>query len=196
MSPHGSATSDPSLDQEWVQRIRGGEGEAFASLFHRFYNALCTYAEGIVGSADAAEEIVEDLFVWIWEERDGWQVRRSLRSYLFAAVRNRSLGFMRDQVTRERIRRGMGAGDPIPGMGTVVPPTDAALDARELDALVGRALSGLPPRAREAFLLSRRHGLPHVDIAAMMGISVSTVEKHVIRATRLLRDHLLEELRK
>lgn len=195
MSTYGSATSDPGIDQEWVQRIRGGEGEAFASLFHRFYNALCTYAEGIVGSADAAEEIVEDLFVWIWEERNSWQVHRNLRSYLFAAVRNRSLGFLRDRDNRQRLQRGMGDGDPIPGMGEAVPPTDAGLDTRELQALVDRALAELPPRPREAFLLSRRHGLSHMDIAGMMGISVSTVEKHVVRATRLLRDHLLERIR-
>lgn len=136
-----SADADTAVEATWPGRIRGGDATAFETMVRRYTVRLRVYAERHVHAPTLAEEIVEDVFVDIWERRASWEVRTSLRRYLYGAVR-------KDAIDR------------------------------------------LPDRSREAFVLARRHELSHAEIAEVMGISISTVEKHIGRAMRELRKTL------
>lgn len=175
--------------QEVVARIRAGDHAAFEVLFRRHYRGLCRFAAGHVGSMTQAEEIVQTIFFRIWQRHREWAPRGSLRAYLYRAARNEAIKHLQ----RDRIRQGL-----------AVPVTDALMAARttadgealqqELARAATHALAELPERRRLVFLLSRDHGLTYNEIAAVLEISVKTVETHMGRALAHLRERLEEFL--
>lgn len=177
-------------EQQQIAGIRTGEVAPFAEVFTTYHERLCFYAEAYVGSPDAAKEIVSDIFLWIWEHRAQWRVNGSLASYLYGAVRHRAMDRLKHERRASRAHAAALALDYSPGMAEPPASPEEELHARELALLVEQTISRLPERAREAFLLQRQHGLSYAEIAEVMGISISTVEKHMIRAIQALREAL------
>ena len=158
----------------------------FETIFRTYYDALVALAVWYVGSVESAEEIVDDVFLSLWAQRERWVVHDSVRAYLFGATRNRALNAVRDRRTRARLLRDAGA----EVVGRVGSETDAAVRARDLGSAIERALAELPPRARTVLTLHRQAGLSFAEIADLLGISSRTVETHLARAIRTLRRSL------
>lgn len=177
-----------AAEREWVDGVRTGDPAAFAAIFNAYYNRLCMYAESYVHARDAAEEIVQELFVAIWARHAEWKIHASVRQYLYTSVRNRSLQYLRDFGIHDRAHEVAARSARSPGMAEPAASAEDRLYADELVRIVDHAIARLPARTREAFVLFRKHGLTHAEISATMSISVSTVEKHVGKATRVLRD--------
>jgi len=177
-------------DRDALARLARGEAGAFAVLFRRYYDALCAFAEGLVESADDAEEVVAEVFVRIWETRERLDVRVSLKSYLYAATRNVALNHLRRMGAEERTLGRASLQGKLPGV--LNPAHDGASDihARELEKAIDEAIANLPPRRREIFLLHRLHGLTYAQIAAALDITPKTVENHLGLALKDLRNRL------
>jgi RNA polymerase sigma-70 factor (ECF subfamily) len=186
-SQNRASASDPNAEARWPARIREGEVAALEALYHTYNTRLCRYAEGYVHARDVAEEIVEDLFVRIWERRAEWEVRTSLRRYLYGAVRKAALQQLRDRGIRDEIHHRIGLTGRSPAMGEAAPTPEDELEVRELELILTKVIHRLPERSREAFLLARQHDLSYAEIAEIMEISISTVEKHVARAAGELK---------
>jgi RNA polymerase sigma-70 factor (ECF subfamily) len=182
--------SDASGDRARVSAIRGGDLEAFEFLFRAHYATLVAFAETFVDSRDVAEDLVEDLFVRLWERRTDWHVEGQLTAYLRKAVRNAALNHLDRGRRVVRLHERAAAAGAAPGIGARPRPPDRRLDEAALEKAVAIALENLPERAREAFVLHRFHGKRQAEIAATMGISRRTVENHIARAVRLLREAL------
>jgi len=179
-----------SDDRMLLAQMRAGEGDAFAALFSRYYDALCAFATGYTASRAEAEEVVEDVFVRLWELREQLEVRESFKSYLYTATRNRALNRVRDERAEGR-RLDEARFDSVPlGMGQPTPSLDEEVEAGEFARAVARAVEQLPPRARQVFLLHRQHGLTYAEIAAALEISPKTVENLLGRALKHLRVRL------
>jgi RNA polymerase sigma-70 factor (family 1) len=157
-------------------------------MFKVYYDPLCRYVARYVGSRDVAEDVVEDVFVWIWQERERWEVRGPLHPYLFAAARCRAINHLRHDAVRDRAAPRLSL-DPTYFADPA--PADAVAEAEELRHRVDRTLAALPPRMREAFVLSRDEGLSYDEVAFRMGISVKTVGVHISRALAALRKAIL-----
>lgn len=185
----GAAHGDPP-DAELAARIRGGDAVAYETLFHRYFRPLHSFAFSYVRSADIAEDLTADVFVRIWEGRERLRVAGSLRSYLYAAVRNEALVHLRRQRMMQRVHAAAAEDGRSPGLGTAPVAADGALQQRELAAALDRAIQQLPERSREALVLHRQHGFSYADVAETMGISPRTVEVHIRRAFQSLRTHL------
>jgi RNA polymerase sigma-70 factor (ECF subfamily) len=146
---------------------------------------LCEYVLHFVGSADAAQDIVQDLFLHLWETRGPRDGVRLTGPYLRVAARNRALKYLRHRgvvaAWVDRVARDEGS--------TADTPEDLYL-AHELDAAVQRAIADLPPRCREIFVLRRRDQLSYQEIAARARVSVATVKSHMWHATVRLKDKL------
>src|SRR5690625_176998 len=82
--------SDIVCEIETIQKINQGDESAFEQLFHLYYDRLCMFSAGYVGSSDQARDIVQEVFIALWENRQTLTIETSLKSYLFQAVRNRS----------------------------------------------------------------------------------------------------------
>ena len=170
--------------------VAQGDHQAFELLFHLYYNRLCVFAEAQVRSSVIAEELVEDVFCWIWEHRSNWgsQVTGSgVKPYLYAAVRNRALRHLaRQQVATREYMLAESRADSL-GTGAAAPPLDEAVETNEFVRAVERAVAELPPRCRQVFALHRQHELSYAEIAHIMGISIRTVENQLAKALKTLR---------
>lgn len=174
-------------ESSYVERIRNGDEKAFETLFHAYYQPLCRFVEGYVSSPDAAEEVVQRVFVRIWENRSTWFVRNGLKPYLFQAARNGALNHLEQERTRrgfvERmLRLGMrpGASQPDPG-------PQLRLDGDAFAEAVNRALAKLPPHYRDVIRMRASEQMTHAEIARVLDLPVKTVETRARRALQNLR---------
>ncbi len=179
-----SATPDPSLPG-LATRLRAGDRDAFEEVFRRHYGRLADYAAGLVGSRDAAEDVVQEVFVTLWIQRDRVSAPENLIGYLYRSVRNRGLNFLRHQRLVTEFRTRHGAEEPSETV-----PADRETEDSEIAAAVRQAVAALPRRSREVFQLSRDRGLTYPEIASTLGISVKTVETLMGRALKAVRTRL------
>jgi RNA polymerase sigma-70 factor (ECF subfamily) len=171
--PHRVARATPPSSHSWE------------SAFQAYYVELCEYVLRFVGSAEAAQDLVQDLFLRLWDSRGPRDASRLTRPYLYVAARNRALKYLRHRrVVTAWIARA--AGEEIPPCDT---PEDLCLRS-ELDAAVQQAIAELPKRCRAIFVLRRREQLSYREIATRLGISLGTVKSQMWRATLRLRAKL------
>ena len=178
----------PPTDRELLQRITLGDVEAFDTLVERHLESLLNYAFRLVQSRHIAEEVVQDVFGWVWEHRVALMVRESVQAYLFHAVRNRAFNHQRDVRTQAR-REAEYAQDDSTHAGVLSPGPVEQVEHQELASALHAAIDTLPPRRREIVLLRARH-FSYVEIAEALGISVKTVEAQITRAFQALRERL------
>lgn len=158
---------------------------AWESAFRTYYVGLCEYVLRFVGSGGVAEDLVDDLFLSLWDLRDRRAGRDLTPSYLFVAARNRALKYLRHRrVASTWVERA--AREEVP---TASSPEDLYL-RRELADAVTRAIAALPTRCREIFVLRRRKHLSYNEIAARAGVSLGTVKSQMWRATVRLKETL------
>jgi RNA polymerase sigma-19 factor, ECF subfamily len=150
-----------------------------------YYAELCEYTLRLVGSAEAAQDVVHDLFLHLWDTRGSRDAIRLTKPYLYTAARNRALKHLRRRRVAEAwIERA--AREEAP---TAESPSDLYL-RHELEDAVDRAITELPTRCREIFLLRRRDQLSYEEIAAHAGVSLGTVKSQMWRAATMLREKL------
>ena len=166
-----------------ASRLDLTDREQFAAVVREYHAPLAHYALRLTRSAPVAADVVQDVFLALWERRDRVEAGAAFRSLLYTMVRNRALNVRRKA-------RPFATGDPAPALDAApaaAPAADDRLDAAQLRGYVRRWIEALPPRRAEAFMLSRDQGLSHAEIAEVMGLSVRTVETHVFQALKTLR---------
>lgn len=160
----------------------------FQQEFSHYYEPLCNYAYTILKEAHACEDIVQDIFMHVWEKKQHLVGDAGLRFYLFTAVRNNCLTWL------QRNKRSMVS--PLTGQEPEQPvPEQYGPEKVETDfnSLMRSALEKLPPKCREVFLLSRMGRLTYQEIAETKGISVKTVENQMGKALRIMRNFIREK---
>lgn len=164
---------------------------SFELLFRTFRPRLCAYAERYVACPDTAEEVVEEVFLRVWMQRKFENGGcGSPKRYLYMAVRNQALKVLDHERVVQRWRESARSQDHLPGMSQPPTAADERLHADQLAAALQQAIDRLPERCRQAYVLHRLQGSSQAEIAAIMGISVRTVETQLARATRALRQQL------
>jgi RNA polymerase sigma-70 factor (ECF subfamily) len=162
--------------------MRADDARAFEVIFRRYYDPLCRAIAAYLGDRDAVEDVVQGVLARLWDGRHGLAVPDSLANYLLAAARRRAV----DQLRHEAVRR---KAAPLLVIETSAERgnPESTFDADALRHRFARAVAALPPRTREAFVLSRRDGLSYDEIALRMGISVKTVGVHIGNSLAALR---------
>jgi RNA polymerase sigma-70 factor, ECF subfamily len=176
-----------SSEQQLLERIKAGDESAFESLFRAHYSILCAFSRKFVANSDEAEEIVQDLFLTLWEKRMDFLPTLSLRSYLFASVRNSCLNHLKHLKVRDK-HQSHSLAQPV----EFAADPGEALQAAELQARIGLAIETLPDRCGEIFKMSRFEGMKYQEIADQLQLSPRTVEVQIGKALKLLRAHLSE----
>ncbi|WP_343303915.1 RNA polymerase sigma-70 factor [Chitinophaga niabensis] len=170
-------------------RVAEGNENAFAVLFNNYYNQLGDFIIRIAESEDIAQEIVQDVFLKIWINRQALAQVDSFKAYLFTVARNHAFNCLKQTA---RLRNRQKAYEYYELQTTSHYEEPASADVLQL---VEKAVELLPPRQRSVFLLSRKEGISHELIARKLNISHETVKKHMVLALRFLRDHLRTNLR-
>ena len=155
----------------------------FELLFKELFKPLSSFALKYVRDIDDAKGIVHEVFVTFWEKFDALPADANYRSYLYTAVRNRCLNYIRDSkkhVTLENVT----AHEAV--------ESNTAMEAAELEREIELGIQSLPEKCRIVFEMNRSEGLKYAQIAEKLGISVKTVEAQISKALSILRDHLSE----
>ena len=189
-SSHSTAYSDA----DWIARVRVGDARAFEALVHHYSDRLCAFVYNYLGDAEATQELVQDLFLWIWRHRHEWEIRGALTTYLYHSARNRAISRMRHDRLERRWQEEMVREGAREFSRSAPHHADAESRVQDLRSAFARALEELPDRCREVFLLSREHGLTYSQIGETLGISPKTVEVHMGRALASLRKGLSDWL--
>jgi RNA polymerase sigma-70 factor (ECF subfamily) len=168
-----------SSDEELADAFRSGDDGAFSILYERYRRPLYVFGARMLGSAEAAADLVQDTFLGIYERRRELQSLRSFRGWLFTVGRNRCLTLLRQQKTHGRL--GAGA-DPEPPMAGPV----ALLERAEESRLVRRAMAEMPAEQREVLILREYQELSYREIAEITGATESAVKARLFRARQAL----------
>lgn len=177
-----------SLESQWVERIAEGDEKAFESMVLSYGPKLARFIWQFVRSTDVAEELVQQLFCNIWENRKNWKPEKSVKPYLYAAARNQAIGYL-----RHRRLETIWEGDEEMADTIQTSPYDE-LHVADFSKTVQQAIEDLPDRCRIIFRLHREDGLTYAEIAGFLGISIKTVETQMGRALKVLRSRLSDFL--
>lgn len=159
--------------------------EGFRELYDACYESLAVYAVRMTANSEAAEDIVQSVFVDLWERSDEIADDIDIRAFLYMSVRNRALDFIRHQKVKWRYAE-MLSGIPE---GTDNPDDDDEFFTAEVYQRLFNAIDELSPRQREIFSMYMS-GKKNHDIADAMGIAEETVRVHKLRAIHSLRKRL------
>ena len=154
----------------------------FRIFFDQHYQRLCSYALSFLKDEENCEDLVQDIFIKIWVNRQDLIGSDQLKFYIFSAVRNNCL----TKLQKNKKYRIVEMNDEENG-GEIIIKLDPEEATTEPTALIAKALDQLPPKCREVFLLSRISNLSYLQIADSLGISVKTVENQMGKALKILR---------
>ncbi|MES2389155.1 MAG: RNA polymerase sigma-70 factor [Bacteroidota bacterium] len=166
----------------WKQ-IQAGDEKAYERLFFLYYAPLCGYANRFLRDTDEAENIVQELFCFMWEQKDRINISLALKPYLYRAVYNRSLNRLK-QMKRTISQEEEAMPEFAESMGS---NADQPLAHAELDGLITGAINAMPEKRRQIFCLSRMEQKTYKEIAAMLDISIKTVEAQMGKALDFMR---------
>jgi len=174
-------------DSEIIGRIRQGNKQEFEKLFRSSYVSLVRYAKTLIRDHDASEEIVQELFFRLWQDRQTIRIESSLNGYLYRSVHNRALHYLEHQKVVSRH-----AGEVLAAADMTSEPVTDAIYYHELQARVARVLERLPERCRLIFRMNRFEGLKYNEIADKLAVSLKTVEADMGKALKEFRKALAE----
>lgn len=169
-----------------AQKIKSGNRAAFSDLFNSYYKPLCEYAIRFCdGNTEAVEDLVQDVFVRIWERRETWNPQVAVRAYLYRSVHNQAISNIR----KKKHETPMVDSVEFTAVAPDLSPFEL-INNNELDLAIKSAIKILPERRREILILRLLHDMSYKEIAEVLGISVNTVDTQLRRALNLLRDQL------
>lgn len=183
-------------DVERVLRIKQSDTIAFEELFRAYFTALHTYACFYTGSSQIAEDMVHDVFFKIWDKRKTLEIHTSIKSYLFRAVHNQCVQYLKHmKVASDYAKKHEARLEEALQINKLYFETGLTrLYEKEIKDLVEKAIPKLPQKTREIFLLSRNKQLKHSEIALMFNLTDKAIEYHICRAITLLRKELKDYL--
>ena len=176
-------------EQELFEALAAGNITAFEMYFKTFYQPLCNYAYTFLRDREEAEEVVQSTFLAIWEKRHALNIRTSSKSYLYAMVRNACLNMLKHEKIKQKH-----AGEELAIARAGYEAVSDAVHTAELETRIVEALEKLPDQCRLVFKLSRSEELKYSEIAEQLRISVKTVENHMGKALRIMREELKDYL--
>ena len=158
-------------------------------MFQKYYNPLCNFAASIVNDNKVAQDVVQEVFTKIWDKKDELNIKVNEKSYLFQAVKNRSIEVLRKQkldVSINKIDY-----DRIYNNSKAI---DEQAQKFMLKEFLYKSIKQLPPKCQEVFILNKINGLTYQEISEEKSISVKTVENHIGKAYRKLREIMSERI--
>ncbi len=167
-----------------LKHIQRGNLQEFEKLFRAYYPLLCHYALRFVKDTDQAEEIVQELFCQLWENRKDLKIHTSLKAYLYKATYFNSLQVLRKRGVKTQYEEYIKNNKQESSL-----PIDS-VEEKEIYNIVQKTLTNLPERCSKIFKMSRFEGLKYQEIADKLSISVKTVEANMGKALKAFRKNL------
>lgn len=173
-------------DQLFIASLKAGNHNAFEKMYETYYSPLVDFARLQINDREHARDIVQKTFMHFWENRQALEIESNLQGYLFTSVKNRCINHHRHLKVKNEHRK---------NALLHTHHTDADdMVTNEIETRVQQAIESLPDQCRAVFKLSRFDQLKYQEIADKLGLSIKTVEAHMGRALRQLRQDLADYL--
>jgi len=170
-------------DEELMRQMAGGSEGAFATLISRYRKRIFTHALNFTHRAEEAEELTQDIFIKLWQQRASLADIQRVEDYLFILSRNHIISSI-----RKRILSTVPA-DPERLIDELTLP-DGRLQLKELERLIAAGIERMPAQQQAVFRLSREEGLSYEEIASKLSISKSTVKWHIVAGLSHLKAYI------
>jgi RNA polymerase sigma-70 factor (ECF subfamily) len=178
-----------NTDSFLLAELKRGSRNAFSILFRKYYKDLILFGGTFLPGRNYCEDIVQNIFVWLWENRENIKVEDSLKSFLLKAVQNACIDELRHRQSISEYGKYMEAFVDCGSMDT-----EKYILYSDMHAQLNKALKSLPEACRQAFVMSRFEGLKYKEIARQLNVSERTVEVRIGKAIGLLRLYLKDFL--
>lgn len=172
------------------QRLFGSGKEDYSKVYTIYFPKLVRFSETYLLSKEDAENIVQDIFLYLWENREQIPLLGNMNAYLFTVVKNRCIDFLRKQTQVGKQKQSLSELEEKElqfKLYSLQKFDENNLSVSDIDTLITQAVDSLPARCKEIFILSRMEGLRHKEIAECLNISVNTIESQIAIALKKLK---------
>ncbi|XLS28576.1 RNA polymerase sigma factor [Flavobacteriaceae bacterium M23B6Z8] len=169
------------IEVSLLEGLRKGDLYSYEILYKKYYESLCFFLSRVANDNNLAEDLVQEVFLSVWNKREALFIRTSLEKYLYKCVYNQYLLHLRAQ------KKQMSLLETLKSEATYEYYESDTSEQESKIYELRKAIDNLPPKCKQAFVLSRFEDRKYKEIASLMGISPKTVEIHISKALGLLR---------
>ena len=178
----------PENEKQLLDALKQDDPSAFRSIFATYHSLLCRLSYKIVTDEDAAKDLVQDVFIKLWQNRKKLNIQHSLAFYLKRAVVNASINYL------DRTRKFVAITPAQTDAAHSPHHAEQSQSYQELSTQIDKAITNLPPRTRAVFTLIRFDEMSYKEVADSLNISIKAVEKEMMKALSILRQSLKDYL--
>lgn len=168
-----------------IEALKKGDDKAYTYLVDVYHHKLCVYANSLIKNVYVAEDIVQNVFMKIWEQRSRLKSNLSLKSFLYNSVYNEFIDQYRKNQSLFNLEKMY-----FDALNAAVIEEDPETIDRII-SFINEEIKNLPPKCKEVFILSKKEGLTNIEIAEHLDVSIKTVEAQMTKAFSILR-YILE----
>jgi RNA polymerase sigma-70 factor (ECF subfamily) len=172
-------------DEQLMNEIKAGNMLAFDALYNKYNRKIFNFAVSILKSTEDAENILQDVFLKLWLNRNNIEKGSSVRYYIFSIAYNSSITIIRERMKESRFFETLKRIQNIE-----LDPVNLELEYKEMEGRLNEIIESLPARQKEVYILHKVEGLKYSEIAEKLNISVNTIENHMSRALKTIRERL------
>ena len=169
-------------DQELFVLLKSGDEPSFAEIYSRYNALLLVHADNKLRNEDEARDVVQDVFVRLWEKRDQLQIESSLSGYLYSSVRNQIFNMIKHQKVITAYTDSLFAENRDNEIYA-----DHLIREKQFAAMIQAEIDSLPPRMKQVFELRRFEDLSNKEVAERLGITEYTAQDHMKKAVKALK---------
>lgn len=172
-----------------IESLKNGDEKAYNYLIDKYHHNLCVYANSLVKNIYSAEDIVQNVFIKVWEQRTRLKTDHAIKSFLYKLVYNEFIDLYRKNQSLFSLEKSY-----YDALNSIVLEDDSESLQRVI-SVVNREIQNLPPKCKEVFILSKKEGLTNIEIAEHLDVSIKTVEAQITKAFSILRSSLDEKIK-
>lgn len=173
------------LERELIKRLINSDEEAFCDLYALYKNRLMYFAMKFLKSKEFAEDVFQDAFASVWQNRRFLNPESPFSAYIYTIVRNRILNLLSTFENEKKLKESI-----LSSAIEIDNETSQSILDADLSAIIEKVIENLTPQQSKVFEMSRKRFMSHKEIAAELGISVYTVQQHISTSLRLIRTYL------
>lgn len=172
-----------------IESLKNGDEKAYNYLIDTYHHKLCVYANSLVKNIYSAEDIVQNVFIKVWEQRTRLKTNHAIKSFLYKLVYNEFIDLYRKNQSLFSLEKSY-----YDALNSIVLEDDSESLQRVIN-VVNKEIQNLPPKCKEVFILSKKEGLTNIEIAEHLDVSIKTVEAQITKAFSILRSSLDEKIK-
>lgn len=172
-------------EKEYFVRISRGDEAAFSEIFYYYVPRLYSFIQKMTRSAEAAEELVQEVFLSLWINREKLEEIESCSSYIFTIAANKTFNYLKSKTIHKKYLDAMVINNSGCDNNTM-----ETIDFHESQYLVNKLVNQLPSQKKVIYKLTRDKGMSHDEVAVQLGISKNTVKNHLVETLRFLKETL------